>query len=128
MSDWREIDNKLARDLMGWTSETGHWYDPGDPLMLMYLAEEADRIAETTGCPVEENRVWSPHSNIAQAMRVKDAIVGRGVSFRLKSCSGYCYAEFWWPSSKEYASAFGATDAKAITLAALNWIREESKA
>jgi len=125
-SDWREIDNELARDLMGWTILDGHWYGSDD--WVMWVAEGADRFAETTGCTVEENRIWSPHSNIAQAMRVKDAIVGRGVSFRLKSCSGYCYAEFWWPSSKEYASAFGATDAKAITLAALNWIREESKA
>jgi len=85
-AEWRELDDRIAREIMGWEFVDRCWVDPNDPFLMLLTHHGGDVHKETVGGPPARGSIWSPHTNVGQALVAMEKILGESQHTAMSIC------------------------------------------
>jgi len=113
-AEWRELDERLAREVMGLTSQAGLVrYGRTD----LWWAQNGSRFGE--GCWIAD---WQPHKYVTQAFLIVNKLLERDWSYIMERHPGRPL-NFWFVRTGQPTCAgIADEEAQAICLAAEQWM------
>jgi len=149
-AEWRALDEKLAREVMGWhkwdelpeNAHRAYWQaikEEPDEYSLAHNEQQWWSLDES-GCPDGEKWLsdWQPHEDVAQALMALDALVDKHPDIRywlaykpLGRPDPSYWCTLWQPYCELYGHSHdgsGAIPAKAICLAIRQWMDAQKEA